>query len=229
MRRLFFCVLPLFLLATALSCFSQQTDIREYSVIPMFTYFSTPSLNLTTRGFNGDIARNVRPWVSFGFDFSTSSGNSTIIPSYLNSATQARLAAMLPPGFPISAVAVPYGTSITTYQAGPQVNIRKLRKFTFGVRPALGVLHVKFQANPSPASAPLVAALLGGKLSASDNAVFYGFGGSATWEVTPHFGLRFAADLAHYNFFGAILNGGRNTVRVSVGPKFSLGKNIMQK
>lgn len=229
MRRLFFCVLAFLLVSTALTCFSQQTDIREYSVIPMFTYFSTPSLNLTTRGFNGDIARNVRPWLTLGFDFSTSSGDSTLIPSYLNAATQARLAHLLPPGVPASAVAVPYGTSISTYQAGPQVNIRKLRKFTFGVRPALGVLHVKFQANPNPASAPLVAALMGGKLSASDNAVFYGFGGSVTWEATPHFGLRFAADLAHYNFFGDLLNGGRNTVRVSVGPKFSFGKNILQK
>lgn len=228
MRRLFFCVLIVFLLSTAITCFSQQTDIRGFSVIPMFTYFSTPSLNLTTRGFNGDVARNVRPWLSFGFDFSTSSGNSTIIPSYLNSATQARLAGMLPPGVPLSAVAVPYGTSIATYQAGPQVNIRNLRKFTFGVRPALGVLHAKFQATPSPASAPLVAALMGGKLSSSDDAVFYGFGGSVTWEATPHFGLRFAADLAHYNFFGNLLNGGRNTVRVSVGPKFSFGKNIVK-
>jgi len=218
----------LLFLCTALNCFSQQTDIREYSVIPMFTYFSTPSLNLTTRGFNGDLARNMRPWLSFGFDYSTSSGDSTITPGDLNSATQARLAALLPPGVPLSVVAVPYGTSISTYQAGPQVNIRKLRKFTFGIRPALGVLHAKFQANPTPAATPLVAALLGGKLSAPDNAVFYGFGGSVTWEATPHFGLRFAADLAHYNFFSSLLNGGRNTVRVSVGPKISLGRNIVR-
>lgn len=227
MRRFFFCVLAFLLVTSALNCFSQQTDIRAYSVIPMFTYFSTPSLNLSTRGFNGDLAHNVRPWLSLGFDYSTSSGNSSLLPSSLNAATYAKLKYALggtvPPG-----LAVPYGTSITTFQAGPQVNIRKLKKFTFGVRPALGILHAKFQANPSLATAPLVAGLLGGKLSAADNAVFYGFGGSVTWEATPHFGLRCAADLAHYNFFGAMLNGGRNTVRFSVGPKFSFGRNIVR-
>ncbi|MGH9524866.1 MAG: hypothetical protein ACRD3E_20265, partial [Terriglobales bacterium] len=153
---------------------------------------------------------------------------STLLHTHLNSATQAKLAAMLPPGFPASAVAVPYNSSLFTYQFGPQLNYRKLRKVTLFVRPALGLLHAKIQANPSPAATPIVSALLGGKLSSSDNAVFYGFGGGVSWEINPHFGLRATADLARFNFFTDVLNGPRNSVRLSVTPKFAFGKNIVR-
>jgi hypothetical protein len=58
--------------------------------------------------------------------------------------------------------------------------------------------------------------------------VFYGFGGGATWEINPHFGLRATVDLARFNFFPNMLNGSRNGVRLSVMPKFGFGKNILQ-
>ncbi len=228
MRRLFFCFLA-FVLVTTLTCFSQQNQITQFSVIAGYSYLSTPSLNLAQRGFNGDFAQNVRPWMSMGFDFSTFSGGSTLVPSYLNTATQTKLAHMLPPGFPVSAVAVPFTSSTFTYQAGPQFNYRRLRKVTLFVRPALGLLHAKIQANPAPAAAPLVSALLGGKLSSADTSVFYGFGGGATWEITPHFGLRVSADYARYNFFAETLNGARNSVRLSVTTKYGFGKNILRK
>jgi len=92
MRRLFVCVLALFLLSTALTCFSQQTDIRQFTVFGAFSYLSTPSLNLTQRGFDGDFGYNARPWLTFGFDFSYNNGHSSVLPNYLNSATQAKLA-----------------------------------------------------------------------------------------------------------------------------------------
>ena len=69
MRRLFFCFLA-FVLVTSLTCFSQQTDIAQFNVVAGYSYLSTPSLNLAQRGFNGDVAINVRPWMSFGFDSS---------------------------------------------------------------------------------------------------------------------------------------------------------------
>jgi triacylglycerol esterase/lipase EstA (alpha/beta hydrolase family) len=68
-----------------------------------------------------------------------------------------------------------------------------------------------------------------GKTSQSDTVVFYGFGGGITWEATPNFGLRVASDFVHYNFFSNLLDGGRNSVRVVVGTKFSFGKNILKK
>ncbi len=227
MRRLSFCTFMLVVLCP-LSCFPQQTDIRQFSVIAGYSYLSTPSLNLAQRGFNGDVATNVRPWLSVGFDFSVFSGHNTILPTYLNSATQTKLAHMIPAGVPMSAVAVPASISLFTYQFGPQLNYRRLKRVTLFVRPALGLLHAKIQTNPSPTVTPIVSALLSGKLSAADNAVFYGFGGGASWEINPHFGIRLTADFARYDFFPNMLNGSRNSVRLSVTPKIGFGKNIVR-
>lgn len=226
MRRPLFCVFA-FLLLSTLTSFSQQTEISQFSVISGYSYLATPSMNLAQRGFNGDIAQNVRPWLSIGFDFSVFSGYSTLVPSYLNASTQTRLASLLPPGFPLSAVAVPFNSSTSTYQLGPQFNYRRLKHVTFFVRPALGLLHAKADTTPNASIAPLVGALLGGgKLSATDHTVFYGFGGGATWEINPHFGLRLTADLARFNYFSDLLNGSRNAVRLTLAPKFSFGRNI---
>jgi hypothetical protein len=231
MRRLLVCVLALFLLSTSLTCFSQQTDIRQFSAFGAFSYLSTPSLNLTQRGFDGDFGYNWKSWLTLGFDFSVNNGHSTLLPHDLNLATQAKLAPFLPIfqelGIPI---AVPYNSSTYTYEGGPQFNYRHFKKVTLFARPALGALHADFTAKPNnPVIAEVVSGLLNGKTSSSDTVVFYGFGGGATWEITPNFGLRVAADLAHYNFFSNILNGGRNSVRVVVGTKFSFGKNILGK
>lgn len=226
MRRFLSCLFPFLLFAT-FNCFSQQTDITQFSVIGGYSYLATPSLNLAQRGFNGDFAQNVVPWMSVGFDFSVFTGSSSIIPSYLNAKTQGKLLHLLPAGFPPSAVAIPYNSSTYTYQLGPQFNYRRFKHGTFFVRPALGLLHANADTTPNPSVKPLVGALLGGKLSTSDNTVFYGFGGGATWEITPHFGLRVAADMARFNYFSNLLNGSRNAVRLTVSPKFGFGKNIL--
>jgi hypothetical protein len=231
MRRSFVCVLALFLLLTALTCFSQQTDIRQYSVFTAFSYLTTPSLNLVQRGFDGDFGVNLRSWLTLGGDFSYNNGHSTLLPNDLNSATQAKLAPYLPLfqhlGIPI---AVPYNSSTYTYEAGPQFNYRHLKKVTLFVRPALGAVHANFTAKPNnPYIAQIVTGLLNGKTSSSDTVVFYGFGGGITWEITPYFGLRAATDFVHYDYFSNVLNGGRNSVRVTVGTKFSFGQNILKK
>ncbi|MGB8770680.1 MAG: hypothetical protein WCC92_13760 [Candidatus Korobacteraceae bacterium] len=229
----------LFVLLTALTCFSQQTDILRYSAFTAFSYLSTPSLNLTQRGFDGDFGVNVRSWLTVGGDFSYNSGNSSLLPKNLSSSAQAQLAPilpLLPPGFNL---AVPYNSSTYTYEAGPQFNYRRFKKFTFFARPALGALHAKFTATPGKCAQPelectqiltqIVTQLVGPSLGRSDTVVFYGFGGGITWEATPHFGLRVASDFVHYDFFSNLLNGGRNSVRFTLGTKFNFGKNIVQK
>ncbi len=179
MRRLLVCVLALFLLSAALTCFAQQTDIRQYSSFGAFSYLSTPSLNLTQRGFDGDFGVNVRSWLTLGGDFSYAGGHSSLLPNYLNSTTQAKLAPYVPLfqklGIPL---AVPYNSSTYTYEAGPQFNYRKLKKVTLFARPALGALHADFTAKPdNPYIAQIVSGLLNGKTSSSDTVLFYGFGG----------------------------------------------------
>jgi len=207
-------------------------------VVAGYSYLETPSLNLAQRGFNGDFAQNVRPWLSLGFDFSVFNGQSTLLPSYLNSTTQTQLAqGLIKMGVPASALptvvsglAVPFSSTTFTYQAGPQLNYRRLRKVTLFVRPALGLLHMKLQTDPNGVLATrMVGGLLGGKLSDADTAVFYGFGGGATWEIHPNFGLRATVDLARTNFFSDRLNGSRTAVRLSVMPKFGFGRNILAK
>ncbi len=228
MRHFFLCILACVLL-TPLTCFAQQEEITQFAVVTGYSYLHTPSLNLAQRGFNGDIAVNYRPWMSLGFDFSTFTGGSTLLPSYLNSATQQQLGTVLHTyGIPPSAALVPYTSSTYTYQAGPQFNYRRFKHLTLFIRPALGLLHAKIQTTATnPVTNLLVSNLLKGKLSSADNTVFYGFGGGGTWEISPHFGLRVTADLARFNFFPDTLNGSRNGVRLTVATKFGFGKNIV--
>jgi hypothetical protein len=228
MRRSSLCLLALFLLSS-LTCFAQQSEIPQFAIVTGYSYLHTPSLNLAQRGFNGDIAVNYRPWMSLGFDFSTFAGGSTLLPSYLNSSTQAQLGqALAHYGIPVSAALVPYTSSTYTYQMGPQFNYRRFKHLTLFVRPALGLLHAKIQTTATnPMTIGLVKTLLNGKLSSADT-VFYGFGGGGTWEVTPHFGLRATADLARFNFFPDTLNGSRNGLRLTVATKFGFGRNIME-
>lgn len=234
MRRFLFCGLALLFLSS-LTCVAQQTEIPQFAVVSGYSYLATPSLNLAQRGFNGDLAVNLRPWLSLGFDYSTFTGGSTLLPKYLNTATQTTLGQALAfYGIPSSLAAVPFTSATTTYQLGPQLNYRRLKKVTLFVRPALGLLHAKVQTNPNPRIKPLVSSLLGGtpsslKLSSADNTVFYGFGGGATWEIHPNFGLRVTADLARFDFFPDVLNGTRTGVRVTVATKFSFGKNIVSR
>ena len=123
-------VVLLFVLLTTLTGFSQQTDIRQFSAFGGYSYLSTPSLNLTQRGFDGDFGVNVRSWLTLGGDFSYAAGHSSLVADDLNAATKAKLAPFLPflpPGF---VLAVPYNSSTYTYEAGPQFNYRGMKKVT---------------------------------------------------------------------------------------------------
>jgi hypothetical protein len=232
MRRSSLILSLLFLSLSVVTCVAQKQEyVARYSAFGAFSYFGTPSLNSVQRGFDGDFGVNVRSWLTLGGDFSYGSGSTSLLPNQLNAATQAKLAPYVPllvsKGIPL---AVPYNSSTYTYEAGPQFNYRGLKHFTLFARPALGALHTTITATPSnPYIANIVGGLLGKSMSSSDTVVFYGFGGGITWEATPHFGIRVATDLVHYNMFSDILNGGRNTVRVVVGTKYSWGRNILVK
>ena len=239
MQRKSFSVLIVFLLFASVVCFSQQTDVRQFSGFGAYSYFGTPSLNLVQRGFDGDFGLNVRSWLTLGGDFSYGSGSTSLYPHSLAPAVQTQLAPiipLLPPGF---ILAVPYSATDYTYEAGPQFNYRHFKKVTLFARPALGAIHSTFTAHPENCGQPqlhcqqiltqIVSTLVGPSGSKSDTVLFYGFGGGITWEITPNFGLRAATDLVHYNFFDGLLDGGRNSFRVTVGTKFSFGKNILGK
>jgi hypothetical protein len=195
-------------------------------------------LNLVQRGFDGDFGVNVRPWLTLGFDFSYGDGSSTIFPDKLKPSIQAQLAGLagqLPPGF---IVAVPFTAQDYTYEAGPQFNYRHFKKVTLFARPALGALLVNIKAEPQACGQPqlmcqqiltgIVSTLIGPSLKSSDTVLFYGVGGGITYEATRNLGIRVATDFVHENFFSNLLDGGRNSFRVTVGTKFSFGKNIVK-
>ncbi len=191
MRRSALLLLITIFMFSAVCCFAQQDYIARYSAFTAFSYLSTPSLNLTQRGFDGDFGVNVRSWLTVGGDFSYNAGNASLLPSSLNAATQAKLAPFLPlfpPGF---VLAVPYNSSTYTYEAGPQFNYRHEKKITLFARPALGALHANFDAKPGRCQQPelqcqailteVVGGLLNGAQSKTDTVVFYGFGGGVTF------------------------------------------------
>ena len=237
MRLKTFSAVILFIVLTSLFSFSQQTDIPLFSTFGGFSYYATPSLNLVQRGVDADFGVNVRPWLTLGFDFSYGDGGSTLFPNKLAAPVQAQLAPIistLPPGF---VLAVPFSAQDYTYEAGPQFNYRHFKHVTLFARPALGAIHVAFKTEPQACGQPqlgcqiiltqILNQLVGPTLSKSDTVVFYGFGGGLTWEITPNFGIRAATDFVHENFFSGLLDGGRNSFRVTVGTKFSFGKNIV--
>lgn len=229
-------VVLLLVVFTSLSCLSQQTYVNRFDAYTGYSFLSTPSLNLFQNGFNGEFGWNARTWVALGFDFSVFSGSNTIVPSMLSTTVQqqvgAELAALaaeglLPPGY---TVRVPTNSTIYTYSGGPQFNYRHFKPVTLFIRPALGALHESASLKPTdPITIALVQGLVGPSMHASDTVVFYGFGGGLDFNLSRHFGVRTAADFVHYNVFSNLLNGGRNSVRFSIGPTFRFGGNILSK
>jgi hypothetical protein len=228
MRRFALYGLTLIILLFTLNCFSQQEFVSRYDAYGAYSYLETPSLNLSQHGFNGEFGYNWKRWVALGGDFTIVSGHTSLLPNQLNSATQAALAPYVPilmaRGIP---VALPYNSTTSTYMVGPQFNFRKFKSFTFFVRPGLGALHVSITAQPTnPIIAGIAGGMLGKSLSSSDTVVFYGGGGGFDFNASKHFGLRFAADYARFNMFTNFLNGGRNGVRITIGPTFRFGSNV---
>ncbi len=206
---------------------AQQDYVSRFDAFGGYSYFSSPKLNLVERGFNGEFGVNVKRWMALGADFSIFDGHTSLMPSELNPLIQAQLApifATLPPGTVIS---VPYDARTYTFSAGPQINIRHWKPITPFIRPAFGVLHEDVTAKPNtPLTTALVAQLLGASGKKSDTVIFYGFGGGLDFNFSKHVALRVGADFVHTHLFGHLLNGGRNSIRVSAGPAFRWGGNV---
>jgi hypothetical protein len=227
----------LFVVFTSLSAFSQQNYVGRFVAYGGYAFFDTPSLNLLQNGFDGEFGVNVTKWMALGFDFSVFTGSNGITPGMLANSVQQQLASTIaagiesgaiPPGYRLTSV--PTNSTTYTYSAGPQFNIRKLKQVTFFVRPALGALHESATLNPAdPVTRILVEGLVGPTFHKTDTVVFYGFGGGMDFSLSRHFAVRTSADFVHYNMFSGLLNGGRNSVRFSIGPMFQFGENIVKK
>lgn len=222
------------LVLTSVSCFAQQTYVNKFDLFAGYSFLDTPSLNGLQNGFNTEVGWNAKTWVALGVDFSVFTGSNNLTAGLLNTTVQQELGAqieqlikagIIPPTYQL---VVPTNSTVLTFSGGPQFNYRHFKAVTLFARPALGVLHEQATLKPTdPVAKALVSGLVGPQLTTSDNVVFYGVGGGADFNLSTHFGVRTAADYVHYNVFSNLLNGGRNSVRFSVGPTFRFGGNIL--
>jgi len=123
---------------------------------------------------------------------------------------------------------VPFDSTTYTFTFGPQINFRQLKWITLFVRPAIGGMHETATLKPNTPILALVTAQLAPSGKKTDLKPFYGIGGFDI-NATKHFGIRFAADFVHVNLFDDLLNEGRNSLRLAIGPTFRFGRNVGEK
>jgi hypothetical protein len=212
------------LLCASSSLFAQQEYVGRYDAFGGFSYLNSPKLNLAERGFNGEFGVNVTRWLAVGGDYSIFTGHSAITPQDLTPALQAQLIPLLPLLGPNPAI--PFDSTTYTFTAGPQINFRQLKWATFFLRPAIGGMHETATLKPvGPVQALLVQQLApGGKQS--DLEPFYGVGGGFDVNASKHLALRVGLDFVHVKLFPDLLAGGRNSLRISIGPAVKFGRNV---
>jgi hypothetical protein len=138
----------------------------------------------------------------------------------------------------------PFGATTQTFTAGPQLNYRHFKKVTLFIHPSIGAIHenISISSHNDPFVADVVipalldqqpvAGALGitapvlKTLRPNDTTYFYGLGGGADYNMTKHFHLRADVEFVHVDLFSGLLANSRNSVRLSVGPTFSFGKNV---
>jgi opacity protein-like surface antigen len=206
-----------------------QPYVGRFTGFTGFSYMASPSFNLYQRGFDGDFGVNVKRWFSLGVDFSVLDGNTSILPKELTPSLQAALGAEigalggLPPGYTLY---VPFNGKTYTVAAGPQINFRQLKRFTFFVRPGLGAIHEHATLKPRDTIQTIIVSSLAPSGSKTDTTVFYGGGGGVDFNASKHVALRVTLDYVHCFLFKNLLKDSRDSVRISVGPTFRFGKNV---
>ena len=224
MKRL---LLFLALISFSSLAIAQQDYVPRYDAFAGFSYLNSPKLNLVERGFDGEFGINLNCWLALGGDYSIFTGHSDIRASDLKPALQIQLIPLLPLLGPNPAV--PFDSTTYTFTFGPQINFRQLKWITLFIRPAIGGMHEKATLKPNTPVLALVTAQLAPSGQKTDLKPFYGIGSGFDINATKHFGIRFAADFVHVNLFDDLLNEGRNSLRLAIGPTFRFGRNVGEK
>ena len=228
-RRLFFCILVIFVYLPAAA---QQRDINRYTVYTGFDYMLNSSQNLTQRGFDTDFGVTVKPWLGLGVDFSaagnafisgggTINGSQTIYAPAL-AAAHAQFPTLVPAP---NLVTVPFKSTTYTVAAGAQFYIRKWEKITFLVRPGLGAIHASADLTYPPGLGQILG-LLGKPVpnaTQTDTTWFVGLGGGFDLNLSRRVGFRFTADWINTHLFSDLLTNRQNYLRLTVGPTFRWG------
>ena len=224
LRTLFFLAM---LLSPSLAptAHAQQTYVGRYDLYTGFSDLNTPGLNnINQIGFHLQAGVNANRWSSLGFDYSTQNGATHLTPGIATPALRAQLGAELPPGYNL---ALPVDVTIQTFSAGGQLVVRHYRSVTFFVRPVLAAFHIRGTPEPTDQINTLVGEQLAPKGYLTDWYGAYGAGGGAEFRVAKHFGARVQFDAGRNHPFNDILANGNFSYRVSIGPAFHFGPNIL--
>jgi len=224
--------MALAVILTAAPAFCQQQNVTRYDAFLGYTYFSSPSIALVEKGVHLQLGVRPRTWYSVGFDYSRAGSDLVLTPSLLPPALQeglsgqlTQLAALgrLPAGYVLK---IPAHSVTQTMTVGPQLAYRHFKAVTLFVRPSFGAMREVATPHTQDPIATAIALQLAPSGKKLDWAGFYGFGGGADLLVSKHIAFRMQADLVYDHLFSDILQNGRRTLRLSIGPCFNFGKNI---
>ena len=214
---------------------AQQDYVPRYNLYAGYAFLDSPHVSLFENGLHFQAGVNPKTWYALGFDYSVTGGDMTLTPDLLTTAWQQQLGALLqglamagelPAGY---TVAVKADSRTQTFAAGPQLSYRHFKKVTLFVRPSVGAIYEDATPQPADPIAKIIVSALAPTGKKTDWTAFYGFGGGADFAITKHIGVRVQSDLVYDHLFNDILRDGRWTTRFSIGPCFSLGKNIAKK
>lgn len=186
-----------------------QVSFQKWDMYAGYTYLHTPTMDLSQHGYNLSFGRNINHWLALGMDFSHFNGSGI----------------QTAPLTPSLSLNVPYDASTTTFAAGTQFQVRKVKWVTPFFRPFLGAFHTKAKGKPSQIQLPpgVPSAILGmipaSELTKSDTILGYGAGGGIDINLSAPIGLRVSTDYIRTSLFDQK----QNNVRVSFGLIYRFG------
>ncbi len=210
----------------------QQDYVGRFDIYNGFTYFDSPDIHLSQRGYHLQLGYNLKTWLALGFDYSVATGTlnltSNVLKPSLDASIQASLeplilAGVVPPNFQLS---IPTSSTTQTFAAGPQLEYRHFRYVTLFIRPSIGAIREVATPHPGDPVSAMIVKSLAPSGTKTEWTGFYGFGGGVELNIWRHVSLRMQADFVHNDLFTDILKSARNTTRLSIGPAFHLGPNI---
>jgi hypothetical protein len=213
---------------------AQQTYVTRFDTFAGYTYLNSPRVGLVEHGFHTQAGVRVRKWSRQASTracppaISISPRTCSCPPSNSFLAAQfAQLAAagLLPPGYKL---VVPVSSLTQTFAGGPQVSFRHWKTVTIFVRPSVGLIRESATPHARDPIAAAVVAQFAPSGTKRDVTGFYGFGGGVDLNLSRHVGVRIQGDFVRDHRFSDLLKDSRNTVRLSIGPSFNFGGNILK-
>jgi hypothetical protein len=212
--------------AVCLPAMAQEYSINRYTLYTGFDYMTSPSRNLTERGFDVDFGVTVKPWLGLGGDFGAFGNNIISGNGTINGTETVYAPAVSKLGVSPSVIHVPFSSTTYIFAVGPQFYWRKWKWITFLGRPGFGGIHESANLTFPPQVVPLFEALgvAPPNPHQTDTTWFIGLGGGFDLNVSRHVGIRFTGDWVNTHLFSSLLTNRQNYARFTVGPTWRWGR-----